>query len=132
VEEEYSRFGDVRQASGKGLGSGQNLFVSTLVEWELVPAFAQKNSVPGAPILFRANKYKLPSALFARNDELFGRTLHEYTSFALLGITFVHLASQWRAGGNITHSRDGHKINDTVLQATVMLDAKVIDHFKSI
>jgi hypothetical protein len=33
------------------------------------------------------------------------------------------------AGGNFTHSWDGHKINEVVRQATLMLDAKFSNRF---
>ena len=83
-----------------------------------MPAFAHEYSASGAPVLFGTEKDQFLLALFTREDDLLGRTLHVYTSFA-------PLEHRIRRGlgeplscprGTFTHSQDGHKINDALGQ----------------
>ncbi len=57
-----------------------------------------------------------------------------YTPFAPLGPRVCYGLSEplGYAGGNFTYSRDGHKINEAVRQASLMLDAKVHKRFNLI
>jgi hypothetical protein len=106
------------------LGGSEYLLFSAAVEGELVPLFAHEYCTPGAPVFFGSEKDHLLFALFAhKDDRLRRRKFHVNTSFALSGITVV----VWRAvgldplgyaEGNFAHSRDGHKINDALLQST--------------
>ncbi len=55
-----------------------------------------------------------------------------YTSFAPMGPRIRYGLSEplGYAGGNFTHSRDGHKINEVARQASLMLEAKVPNRFR--
>lgn len=97
--------------------------------------FALEHGTPGAPVLFGAEKNQLLSAIDAReNDLLLGRALHVYTPFAPLGPRVRYGLSEplGSPGCNFTHAWHGHKINEAVLQATLVLDAKVPDRFNVI
>jgi hypothetical protein len=116
---------------GEELGGGEDLFVGATIKGELVSTVAHKYGTPRAPFFFGTEKNYLLSAIFAREDNLLGRTQHVYTSFAPLGHRIRHGSNEplGCAGGNFTHSWDGHKINEVVRQATLMLDAKLPNRF---
>jgi hypothetical protein len=84
-----------------------------------VSVSAQEYGTPGAPFFFGAEKDQLLSAIFARKDDLLGRTLHVYPSFAPLGHHIHHGLSEplGCTVGNFTHSRDGHKVNEAQVNA---------------
>src|SRR5918993_1784688 len=51
-EEGYPHFSDGRQTSGEELAGGEELFVGSAIDGELVPVSAQKDGVPRAPVRF--------------------------------------------------------------------------------
>ncbi len=101
------------------------------IESDLVATVAHKHGMPRAPFFFGTEKNQLLSAIFAREDDLLGRMQHVYTSFAPLGHRVRHGSSEplGCSGGNFTHPRDGHKINEVVRRASLMLDVKVPNRF---
>jgi hypothetical protein len=57
---------------GEELGGGEDLFIGTAVEGELLATFTHEYGTSGAPVLFGAGKDQLLLALFAREDDLLG------------------------------------------------------------
>jgi hypothetical protein len=84
-----------------------------------VPASAREHGVPGTPIFFWAEQDQLLSAIFAREDDLlFKRSLHEFTSFALLGLAFVNYyrMDRWPGPREITSHIRGTPTRSTKLR----------------
>jgi hypothetical protein len=114
-EEGYPWFTDGRQTSGEELAGGEELFVGSAIDGELVPVSARKDGVPRAPVRFGTENNQLFSAILAREDDLLlGRIVHECTSLAPSGHRLRHELSEplGYAGGNFTHLQGGHKINE--------------------
>jgi hypothetical protein len=89
-----------------------------------VPLFAREYGAPRAPVLLGTKDNQLLSALFARKDDLLlWKMLHVYAppsppTFLGHQVRCGFSEPLGRAEGNFAHSRDGHKMNDAVVQST--------------
>ena len=94
------------QAYGEELRGHEYLFVGATIKGEPVPVSAHEHGVPCAPVLFWAEQDQLLSAISAREDELLleKTLLHEFTSFAPLGLAFVNYyrMDRWPGARKVT------------------------------
>ncbi len=95
-----------------------------------MPLFAHEYGTSGAPVLYRSGKDQLLLALFAREDDLFRRTLHVYTSFAHLGHRIRRGLGEPLGCTGATSHIPGTGTRSTMLYfSLLMLDAKLLNRF---
>jgi hypothetical protein len=100
------------------------------VEGELLATFTLEDGASGAPVLFGAEKNQLLLALFAREDDLLGRMLHVYTSFAHLGHRIRRGLGELLGCTGATSHIPGTGTRSTILYfSLLMLDAKLLNRF---